>query len=217
MNGLQKYKDAGVVFVDENTAYIDNGVIIGKGTVIEPCVYIKGNTKIGENCRIGFSSEITDSVIGDDVTITHSVITESSVGDKTKVGPFAYLRPNSNVGCEVKIGDFVEIKNSNIGDKTKISHLTYVGDADVGKGINFGCGTVVVNYDGKKKYRTVIEDTAFIGCNTNLVSPVRVGEGAFTAAGSTITEDVPAHSLAIARERQVTKEGWAEKRNKETL
>ena len=191
MNGLQKYKDAGVVFVDENTAYIDSGVIIGKGTVIEPCVYIKGNTKIGENCRIGFSSEITDSVIGNDVTITHSVITESSVGDKTKVGPFAYLRPNSNVGCEVKIGDFVEIKNSNIGDKTKISHL---------------------NYDGKKKYRTVIEDNAFIGCNTNLVSPVRVGEGAFTAAGSTITEDVPARSLAIARERQVTKEGWAEKR-----
>ena len=127
------------------------------------------------------------------------------------MGPFAYIRPNCCVGQNVKVGDFVEIKNSSIGDGTKLAHLTYVGDADVGQNINFGCGTVVVNYDGKNKHRTVIEDNAFIGCNTNLVSPVKVGKNAYTAAGSTITEDVPADTLAIARARQVVKDNWKRK------
>lgn len=205
---IYNHKKNNVTFLDEKTAYIEENVVIGEGTVIEPCVYLKGNTVIGKNCFIGFSTEIEDSVIKDNVTIKHSVITKSTIGEETNVGPFAYIRPDCVVGRKVKIGDFVEIKNSNIDDGTKLAHLTYVGDADVGKNINFGCGTVVVNYDGKKKHRTVIEDNAFIGCNTNLVSPVKVGKNAFTAAGSTITDDVPENALAIARERQTNKENW---------
>lgn len=212
MNNLKKYKDNGVVFEDENSVWIDDDVIIGKGTVIEPNVRLKGNTRIGENAVIGFCTEIENSQISDGVTVKHSVVIDSRIGNDTNVGPFAYIRPNCNVGNNVKVGDFVEIKNSNIGDGTKLAHLTYVGDADVGSNINFGCGTVVVNYDGKTKHRTVIEDNAFIGCNTNLVSPVKVGKNAFTAAGSTITEDVPENSLAIARERQTVKEDWVNKR-----
>ncbi|MBQ4110473.1 MAG: hypothetical protein IJC74_06265 [Clostridia bacterium] len=212
MNKLEKYIENGVVFIDKNSVWIEESVQIGKGTVIEPNVYLKGNTVVGENVTIGFCSEIINSEIGDNVNIRHSVVTDSKIGEGTNIGPFAYIRPNCNVGKNVKIGDFVEIKNSNIDDGTKLAHLTYVGDADVGKNINFGCGTVVVNYDGRRKYRTVIEDNAFIGCNTNLVSPVKVGKNAFTAAGSTITEDVPENSLAIARERQVNKKDWVLKR-----
>lgn len=213
MSDLKKYKENGVTFVDEKNVYIDDAVEIGSGTVIEPNVCLKGNTVIGENVTVGFCSEITNSKIADNVSIKHSVILDSSIDDGTTVGPFAYIRPNCSVGKKVRVGDFVELKNSTIGDGTKISHLTYVGDADVGKNINFGCGTVIVNYDGKKKHRTVIEDNAFIGCNTNLVSPVKVGKGAYTAAGSTITEDVPENSLAIARQRQVVKEDWVLKRD----
>ena len=212
MANLEKYIENGVVFIDTNSAWIDDGVVIGSGTVIEPNVMIKGDTVIGENVTIGFCSEIVNSKIGDNVTIKHSVITDSTIGKGTNVGPFAYVRPNCVVGENVKIGDFVEIKNSNIDDGTKLAHLTYVGDADVGKNINFGCGTVVVNYDGKQKHRTVIGENAFIGCNTNLVSPVKVGKNAFTAAGSTITEDVPDNALAVARERQTVKEDWVTKR-----
>ena len=212
MANLEKYIENGVVFIDTNSAWIDDGVVIGSGTVIEPNVMIKGDTVIGENVTVGFCSEIVNSKIGDNVTIKHSVITDSTIGKGTNVGPFAYVRPNCVVGENVKIGDFVEIKNSNIDDGTKLAHLTYVGDADVGKNINFGCGTVVVNYDGKQKHRTVIGDNAFIGCNTNLVSPVKVGKNAFTAAGSTITEDVPDNALAVARERQTVKEDWVTKR-----
>lgn len=213
MSDLNKYKENGVTFVDENTVYIDATVEIGSGSIIEPSVCLKGNTVIGKNVTVGFCSEITNSKIGDSVNIKHSVIMDSSIDEGTTVGPFAYIRPNCNVGKNVRVGDFVELKNSNIGDGTKISHLTYVGDSDVGQNINFGCGTVTVNYDGKKKYRTVIEDNAFIGCNTNLVAPVKVGKGAYTAAGSTITEDVPENSLAIARERQVVKENWTLKKD----
>ena len=214
MDIIKKHISNGVIFIDEKTAYIDERAIIGKGTVIEPCVYIKGNCVIGENCLIGFSTEISDSEIGNNVTIKHSYITESEIDDGTTIGPFAYLRPSSKVGKNVKIGDFVEIKNSSIGDKTKISHLTYVGDCDVGENVNFGCGTVIVNYDGKKKHRTTIKDNAFIGCNTNLVSPVIVGENAYTAAGSTITDDVPDNALAIASERQIVKKDWILKKEK---
>ena len=136
------------------------------------------------------------------------------MGDETTVGPFAYIRPHCRIGSGVKVGDFVELKNSTVGNDTKISHLTYVGDSDVGRHVNFGCGTVTVNYDGHTKFRTVIGDDAFIGCNTNLVAPVQVGSGAYTAAGSTITDDVPADSLAIARSSQVNKRQWAAKRKK---
>jgi len=212
MDNLKKYIDNGVIFEDEKSVFIDDSVSIGSGTVVAPNVRIKGNSSIGKNVHIGFCTEITDSIVEDNVSIKQSVICESLVGEGSTVGPFAYLRPGSRIGKKVKVGDFVEIKNSNIGDETKISHLTYVGDADVGKRVNFGCGTVVVNYDGRKKHRTVIEDDAFVGCNTNLVSPVKVGERAYTAAGSTITEDIPSNALAIARVRQTVKENWVSRR-----
>ncbi len=208
MEIIERHKANGVTFEDETNAYIDEEVTIGSGTVIEPNVQLKGKTAVGKNCVIGFGSQLRNAVILDGANIMHSVIVDSEVGEGTNVGPFAYIRPNCRVGKQVKVGDFVELKNSNIGDGTKIAHLTYIGDADVGRNINFGCGTVVVNYDGQNKFRTVIEDDAFIGCNSNLVAPVRVGQGAFTAAGSTITEDVPEEALAIARARQVVKTGW---------
>ncbi len=210
--GIQKYIDSGVKFIDEYTAYIDETVSIGEGTVIGPCVTLSGNTVIGKDCFIGQNTYISDSVIGDAVEIKSSQIIESSVGDRTKVGPFAYLRPNSHIGRECKVGDFVEVKNSSMGDGTKASHLTYIGDSDVGANVNLGCGVVFVNYDGTKKYRSVVEDNAFIGCNSNLVSPVRIGEGAYIAAGSTVTEDVEGDSLYIARARGMEKTGWVSKK-----
>lgn len=205
---IEKLAEAGVIFVDEFTAYIDETVKIGKGTVIGPCVTLEGATIIGENCSIGQNTVIKDSQIDDNVEIKSSVITESSVGSGTKVGPFAYLRPNSHVGKDCKVGDFVEVKNSTMGDGAKASHLTYIGDSDVGANVNLGCGVVFVNYDGTKKYRSVVEDNAFIGCNSNLVSPVRVGEGAYIAAGSTVTEDVEGDALYIARSKGTKKSGW---------
>ena len=139
---------------------------------------------------------------------------DSTVGEGCHVGPYAYLRPKSTVGNNCKVGDFVELKNATLGDGTKASHLTYIGDATVGAGVNFGCGTVIVNYDGKSKFRTVIGDNAFIGCNSNLVSPVKVNDNAYIAAGSTITDEVPEGALAIARSRQVIKSDWKDKRSK---
>ena len=206
------YLEAGVRFIDIRTAYIDEGVTIGAGTVICPCVVIEGDVTIGENCTIGQNSRIKDSVIGDDTSIQSSVILESKVGSGTSVGPFAYLRPNSEVGDGCKVGDFVEIKNSKLGDGAKAAHLTYVGDSDVGERVNLGCGVVFVNYDGSRKYRSVVEDGAFIGCNVNLVSPVHVGKDAYIAAGSTITEDVPDGALYVARAKGRTLEGWVEKK-----
>lgn len=208
---VKKYMLEGVTFIAPDTAYIEKTVRIGSDSVIMPNTVLRGNTKIGSDCVIGPNTQIFDSQIDDGVEVSNSVVLESSVGSKTKVGPFAYIRPNSRIGKNIKIGDFVEIKNSTIDDGTKVSHLTYIGDADVGKKVNFGCGTVLVNYDGEKKYRSEIHDNAFIGCNTNLVSPVTVEENAFIAAGSTITDNVPHHSLAIARARQVVKNDWKKK------
>ena len=207
-----EYMEAGVNFIDVRTAYIDEGVKIGAGTTIYPCVAIEGNVEIGKNCTIGQNSRIKDSVIGDGTSVQSSVIIESSVGSETSVGPFAYLRPNSHVGNKCKVGDFVEIKNSKLGDGAKASHLTYVGDSDVGERVNLGCGVVFVNYDGSKKYRSVVEDDAFIGCNVNLVSPVHVGRNAYVAAGSTITNDVPDGALYVARAKGKSLEGWVEKK-----
>lgn len=203
---------SGVTVVDPMSTYIDVNVEVGEDTVILPNTILEGNTAIGEDCIIGPNSRITNCNIGNNVEVANSVAIDSAIGDKTHVGPFAYLRPGSIVGSNVKIGDFVEIKKSTIGDRTKISHLTYVGDAEIGKNVNIGCGVVVVNYDGKHKNKTVVEDNCFIGCNTNLVSPVVVHKDAYTAAGSTITENVPENSLAIARERQVVKEDWVTKK-----
>ena len=207
-----EYLDAGVVFIDLKAVYIDEGVRIGKGTVIYPCVVLEGDVEIGENCTIGQNTRIKDSIIGNGTSIQSSVILESKVGNETSVGPFAYLRPNSEIGSHCKVGDFVEIKNSRLDDGAKAAHLTYVGDSDVGKKVNLGCGVVFVNYDGSKKYRSVVEDGAFIGCNVNLVSPVHVGKDAYVAAGSTITNDVEDGALFVARSKGKSIEGWVEKR-----
>lgn len=202
----------GVTMRNPESVYIEDGVEIGNDTEICQNVTIKSGTKIGSDCVIGSGSMLDRAVIHDGVDVLSSVILESEVDEGTHVGPFAYIRPNCHVGKEVKVGDFVELKNSNIDDGTKISHLTYIGDSDVGKRVNFGCGTVTCNYDGKKKYRTTIGDDCFVGCNTNFVSPINVGDGVYIAAGSTITEDIPENSLSIARARQVNKEGWNDKR-----
>lgn len=201
----------GVIFMDWKAAYIDASVRIGEGCVIEPGVILQGETQIGINCVIGFNTRIADSIIGDGVTIQSSVILESKIGDRSKIGPFAYLRPNSKIGKDVKVGDFVEVKNSTIGDGSKASHLTYIGDSDLGDNVNLGCGVIFVNYDGVNKYRTVVKDDAFIGCNANLISPVTVGEGAFVAAGTNVTSDVPSGALCIGRVRCKNIKGWAEK------
>ena len=208
----KKHMRAGVTIRDIDSVCIEDGVTIGADTEIDGCVTIKSGTVIGEGCYIGGTTTVDNSEICGGAHILSSVILNSKIGKNTNVGPFAYVRPNCVVGDNVKVGDFVEVKNSTIGDGTKISHLTYIGDSDVGERVNFGCGTVTCNYDGKKKFRTTIGDDCFIGCNTNLVSPVSVGDGAYIAAGSTITDDIPDNALAIARERQINKNTWKDKR-----
>ena len=210
--GAMRLLRAGVRVMDPNTCYVGPRVTVGEGCTLLPGVILRGETVIGPGCEIGPNTMIRDCTVGEDVTVNSSQLNESTVDAGATVGPFAYIRPGCHVGAKVKVGDFVELKNSTIGEGTKISHLTYVGDSDVGSGVNFGCGTVTVNYDGAQKYRTTIGDNAFIGCNTNLVAPVKVGDGAYTAAGSTITDEVPADSLAIARTRQTVKKQWAAKR-----
>ncbi len=203
---------AGVTIIDPETTYIDFEVKIGIDTVIYPGTIIEGNTVIGEDCIIGPNSRIDSSYISNSVEIKNSIVLQSKVGNETRIGPFAYLRPGSEIGSDVKIGDFVEIKKSRIGNKTSVAHLTYIGDAEIGNNVNMGCGVIVVNYDGKEKHKTTVEDNAFVGCNVNLISPVVVRNNAFIAAGSTITDEVPENSLAIARNRQIIKEDWVGKR-----
>lgn len=205
----------GVVIWDIDSAYIGPEVEIEADAEILPNTIIFGKTRICEGAVIGPSSRIVNSQIGKNVTAANSVILDSFVDENTSIGPFAYLRPHSKIGKNCKVGDFVEIKNASFGDGSKASHLTYVGDAVVGSGVNFGCGTITVNYDGKKKHTTNIGNNVFIGCNTNLVAPVTVGDNSYIAAGSTITDYVPENSLAIARARQVIKTDWGDKRKKE--
>jgi bifunctional UDP-N-acetylglucosamine pyrophosphorylase/glucosamine-1-phosphate N-acetyltransferase len=208
--------DNGVTIVDPSTTYIEQDVIIGPDTVVEPFSIIRGKTIIGSDCLIGPQADIKDSVVGNGVNVNRSVMIEAKVGDWCNIGPFAYLRPGADLSSYVKIGDFVEIKKSHIGDYSKVPHLAYIGDAQVGKNVNIGCGTITCNYDGKHKYTTIIKDRAFIGSNTNLVAPVEVGDGAFVGAGSTITKDVPPNDLAIARGKQKNIAGWAARnRNKQ--
>ncbi len=204
----------GVTMTDPERTYIDDAVTIGKDTVLLPGTILKGATVIGQGCTIGPETILTDCKIGDETSVMKTVGIKASVGENTQIGPFAYLRPDTYVGNACRIGDFVELKNSTIGNATKVSHLTYVGDSDVGERVNFGCGTVTVNYDGSKKYRTTIGNDVFVGCNSNLVAPVTLADGAYTAAGSTITDDVPERALAIARARQVLKERWNDRRDK---
>lgn len=207
------HMDNGVTIIDPQNTYIEADVEIENDTIIYPGNVLQGKTSIKKDCILYPNNRIADSVIERGVSIQSSVIIESYVGEETTVGPYAYIRPESNIGKHVRIGDFVEIKKASIGDNTKVSHLTYIGDAEVGENCNFGCGTVTVNYDGEKKHKTIIGDNAFIGCNTNLVSPVEIKNNAYIAAGSTITKEVPEGSLAIARARQTNIEGWVERKN----
>ncbi|WP_010235239.1 bifunctional UDP-N-acetylglucosamine diphosphorylase/glucosamine-1-phosphate N-acetyltransferase GlmU [Clostridium arbusti] len=209
----EKHMENGVTIIDPVSTYIGEDVQIERDTIIYPGNVIEGKSIIKEGCILYPNSRISDSIISENVTIQSSVILQSKIGSNTTVGPFAYIRPESNIGNHVRVGDFVEIKKSTIGNNTKVSHLTYIGDAQVGSNCNFGCGTVVVNYDGRDKHKTIIGDNSFIGCNTNLVSPVEVDDNTYIAAGSTITEKVPEGSLAIARARQVIKKGWVSKKN----
>ena len=202
----------GVIVLEPDRTVIEADVLIGSGTVIHANNTLQGETRIGAGCTLFPGSRFLGAIVGDDTTVEHSVLLQCSVGSHTTVGPFAYLRPKAVVGDHCRIGDFVEIKNSVIGDETKVSHLTYVGDADLGRNINLGCGVVFVNYDGKLKHRTVVEDNAFIGCNVNLVSPTHVGKDAYIAAGSTVDHPVPADALFISRPQSVIKEGWVSRR-----
>jgi len=197
----------GVTMIDPNSTYIDYDVVVGKETIIYPGTILEKATIIGENCIIGPNTRIINSAIKNDVTIESSKVIDSFVDDNSSVGPFAYLRPGTKLGKHVKIGDFVEVKNSVIGDGSKASHLSYIGDGEVGKDVNIGCAVVFVNYDGKKKHKTIVKDGAFVGSNSNLIAPVTIEEEAYVACGSTITDDVDKEALAIARARQVNKPG----------
>ena len=202
----------GVTLMDPATTYIDYDVEIGQDTVIYPSTWIEGNSKIGGNCKIGPNSRLNNVVIGDNVEAMFVFAEDCEVADDVKMGPYVHLRPNTKICDKVKIGNFVEVKNSTIGEGSKLPHLIYIGDTDMGSGVNMGCGTITVNYDGKNKYRTVIGNNCFIGCNSNLVAPVKVNDGAYVGAGSTITKEVPENTLAIARERQKNIEHWKDKR-----
>src|SRR5690606_32424890 len=158
---------------------------IGADTIIYPGTMLRGRTIIGEDCIIGPQAEIADSELANGVTVKHAVLDQAKVGERTAIGPYAYLRPGADIGQDVKVGDFVEIKTSRIGNQSKVPHLSYVGDAEVGERVNIGCGVITANYDGAQKHRTVIKDDAFIGSNSNLIAPVTVGEGAYVVAGST--------------------------------
>ncbi|WP_335872095.1 bifunctional UDP-N-acetylglucosamine diphosphorylase/glucosamine-1-phosphate N-acetyltransferase GlmU [Bacillus sp. 2205SS5-2] len=203
----------GVTIIDPENTYIGSDVTIGQDSVVYPNTSILGNSVVGEECIIGPGTEISDSKIGNQTEIRQSVVHRSSVGNQVAVGPFAHIRPESNIHDAVKIGNFVELKKTTIGPRSKASHLSYFGDAEVGADVNLGCGSITVNYDGKNKYLTRIEDGVFVGCNSNLVAPVTIGEGAYIAAGSTITEDVPSEALSIARARQVNKDNYVQNLN----
>lgn len=201
----------GVTIIDPDNTYIQSDVRIEPDVVIYPGTIIGGNTIIRKNAIIGPNSEIQNCEVGEDSVIKQSVATDSKIGERVNVGPFAHIRPDATIGDEAKIGNFVEIKKAELGEGTKVSHLSYIGDAKVGSNVNIGCGTITVNYDGKNKYLTTIEDDAFIGCNSNLIAPVTIGKGSYVAAGSTITKDVPSDALSVARARQSNKEGYASK------
>ena len=203
---------AGVTLVDPATSYIEPQVRIGADCIIEPNVQLRGATVIGRGCRIDTGVCVDGCTVGDGVHLkAGSVMTASSIGDRSEVGPMAHLRPGTVLVGENKIGNFVETKQSVLGQGSKASHLTYIGDAEVGRKVNIGCGTITCNYDGVNKHKTIIEDEVFVGSDTQFVAPVRIGRGALIGAGSTITRDVPADALALSRPEQKIIEGWAAK------
>ena len=210
---LVSLMDNGVTIMDIDSTFIDEEVCIEPDTVIYPFTWIEGATTIGKGCTIGPNSRIQNSSIGDNTTLHFIYAHDCQIGNHVTVGPYVHLRPNTVLADGVKVGNFVEVKNSQVGVGSKVSHLSYIGDTDMGAGVNIGCGTVMVNYDGKKKHRTIIEDAAFIGCNSNLVAPVTIGKGAYVAAGSTITKNVPSEALGVARARQSNIDNWVNKEN----
>ena len=208
---------AGVIMMDPNAVWVEEQVTVGKGTVLLPGTILRGKTVVGENCTIGPNVMLTDSTVEDDVTINAAQVEESIIRKGCEIGPYTHIRPHCDVGEGSKIGAFVQLKNCNLGKGTKMAHLTYVGDADVGERVNFGCGVVTCNYDGNAKHRTTIGSDVFVGCNTNLVAPVTLADGVYTAAGSTVTRDVEADALVIARARQEVKPGWAAEHRKKKV
>ena len=210
---LRRHMLAGVTIINPADTMIGIDVKIEPDTVIFPGSRLLGKTRIGPDCEIGPYTVLENVTIGSGTSIIQSTARESVIGKDAKIGPYAYLRPGSNIGNDVKLGDFVEVKNSKIGDGSKASHLAYIGDADVGKRVNISCGVVFVNYDGKKKYRTSVGDDAFIGCNVNLVAPITVNSRAYVAAGTTVTQDVPGGALCIGRSRQENKENWVDRKS----
>lgn len=208
---LEELMAEGVTIIDPVTTYVEAQVSVGMDTVIYPMTFLEGQTVIGENCVIGPGTRIIDAKLANNIIVNNSNVLESEIADNCNIGPYAYIRPGTILLEDVKVGDFVEIKKSIIGKGSKIPHLSYVGDAEVGTAVNIGAGTITCNYDGFNKYKTIIEDGAFVGSNTNLVAPVTIGAGAITGAGSTITHDVPENSLAVERAKQRNIEGWARK------
>jgi bifunctional UDP-N-acetylglucosamine pyrophosphorylase/glucosamine-1-phosphate N-acetyltransferase len=200
---------AGVTITDPDNTYVDAGVSVGQDTVLHPQTFLHAGTEIGEGCVIGPFTRILNSRVGNETTILASQVTDCRIGSRVKIGPYAHLRPGCDLADGVKIGDFVELKNATLGEKVSASHLAYIGDAEVGAGTNIGAGVITCNYDGLRKHRTTIGANAFIGTNTTLIAPVTVGDGAFTAAASAITQDVPPDALALGRTRQQNKPDWA--------
>lgn len=217
MSVIEKHLENGVEFNCIDGVVIGRGVVIGEGTEIMEGTHLRGNTVIGKNCLIGPNCIISDCDIKDNVSLNYVQAFKSTIDAGVKIGPWVHIRPGSHIKCGVKIGDFVEIKNSTIGEGTAVAHLTYVGDSDVGRNVNFGCGTVTVNYDGIIKSRCEIGDNCFIGCNTNLIAPVKLGKAVYTAAGTTITKDVPDYALAIDRGTVQIKEGYSLRKLKKRL
>lgn len=205
---LDQLMTDGVTIIDRNNTYVHSQVVVGRDTILFPGTILEGDTVIGENCKVGPYVRMTNVRMGDDDHLQFTYAHDCEIKNGCEIGPFVHFRPNTIIGNGVKVGNYMEVKNSTIGDGTKLPHLSYIGDSDVGSGVNIGCGTITVNYDGKIKHRTTIADHAFIGCNSNLVAPVSVGEYAYVGAGSTITKDVPAKALSVGRAKQRNIEGW---------
>ncbi len=209
---IERHKKNGVLIPMNDGVFIGKNVELEKGAVVLQNSVLTGQTSVKGGAVIGPGTVLFDTCVKENASLNFVQAFESEIGEEADIGPFVHIRPNSHIAARVHLGNFVEVKNSTVGEETSVSHLTYVGDSDVGRNVNFGCGCVTVNFSGKEKFRTTVGDHAFIGCNTNLVAPVNVGAYGYTAAGSTITQDVPENALAIARARQENKENWVLKK-----
>ena len=205
---LEELMTEGVTVQDPSNTYVETTVTVGRDTVLYAGTVLEGRTVIGENCEIGPFVRLTNVVMGDGNSLQYTYAHDCTIENNLTAGPFVHFRPKTHIEDHVKVGNFMEVKNSHIGEGTKLPHLSYIGDSDVGAGVNIGCGTITVNYDGKVKHRTTIGNHAFVGCNSNLVAPVEIGESAYVGAGSTITKNVPPKSLAVGRAKQRNIENW---------